>query len=124
MKATDVLWKRYQTRVDEATSADNSLRNRTADQLHEDYLHLEHRIEKLTLINRAIWELLSEKHDWDEGKLVERMRDIDGRDDTVDGKISAKVATCPECGHKVNMRHPVCVYCGYRDFKSDPFVQV
>ena len=120
MKVTDVLWERYQTRVDEASSADNALRNRTADQLHEDYLHLEHRVERLTLINRAMWEFLCETHDWDEGKLFERVREIDGRDGSVDGRIKAQVVACPECGHHVNLRHPVCVYCGYRDFRLCP----
>lgn len=71
-----------------------------------------------------MWELLSEKLDWDEEKLIARMRDIDGQDDTVDGKISAAVTACPECGHNVNMRHPVCIYCGYRDFKGGPFAKV
>lgn len=124
MDPSDVLWQRYQTRVDEGSATDNIQRNRTADQLHEDYIHLEHRVEKLTLISRAMWEMLKETHSWNEGRLLERMKEIDARDGSIDGKMQAKVVPCPECGHKVNMRHPVCVYCGYRDFKRDPFAQV
>lgn len=124
MKATDVLWKRYQTRIDDETSSDNAIRRRTADQLHEDYHHLEHRLDKLTLISRAMWEILTEAKDWDEGKLFSKMREIDGRDGAVDGKIRAEVVSCPDCGHPVNTRNPRCVYCGCREFKTDPFVQV
>ena len=65
-----------------------------------------------------------ETHGWEEGKIFAKMQDIDHRDGTVDGKIQAAVVACPECGHKVNMRHPVCIYCGYRDFKTDPFTQI
>lgn len=124
MKASDALWKRFQTRVDEGVAADDALRNRTADQLHEDYLHLEHRVEKLTLICRAMWEMISEANGWDEDKLFSRVKGIDARDGAMDGRISGKVVKCPECGHPVNTRHPVCVYCGFRDFKVDPFTKV
>jgi hypothetical protein len=71
-----------------------------------------------------MWELLTENNDWDEGKLFSKMREIDGRDGAIDGKVGAKVVTCPECGHPVNTHNPRCVYCGCQDFKSDPFTQV
>jgi hypothetical protein len=61
MKPSDVLWKRYQTRIDDDISVDDTIRRRIADQLHEDYLHLEHRIERLPLISRAMWELFTDK---------------------------------------------------------------
>lgn len=124
MKATDALWKRYQSRVDEGIVEEDMQRKRTADQLHEDYIYLEHRVEKLTLICRAMWEILSETNDWDDARLFSKVKAIDRLDGKVDGKISAKVVPCPECGHPVNTRHPMCVYCGFRDFNIDPFSKV
>lgn len=124
MKATDVLWKRYQTRVDEGLSEERLERRRTADELHEDYLHLENRVEKLTLICRAMWELVSKSNKWSDEKLFDLVKDIDGRDGKKDGKIGADVIKCPKCGHPVNTRRPRCVYCGFKDFKTDPFIEV
>lgn len=121
MKASDVLWKRFQSRVDEEISEEVRETRRTADQLHEDYAYLEQRVEKLTLICRAMWELLSKSQHWDDRKLLDLVKDIDGRDGKVDGKIGANVIKCPECGHAVNRRHPRCVYCGLRGFADDPF---
>jgi hypothetical protein len=124
MKASDVLWKRYQSRLDEEISEKGRKTERTADQLHEDYAHLEHRVEKLTLICRAMWELLCKSNKWDDDTLFDLVKDIDGRDGEVDGKIGSTVIKCPRCGHPANRRHPICVYCGFRDFKADPFTKV
>ena len=80
MKATDALWKRYQFRVDEGIAEEERQRRRTADQLHEDYIYLENRVEKLTLICRAMWEILSASNDWDDGKLFSKVKEIDALD--------------------------------------------
>ena len=124
MKATDFLWKRYQFRVDEEMYKERLESRRTADQLHEDYAHLEQRVERLTLICRAMWELLGKTNNWDDEKLFDRVKEIDARDGEIDGKIGADMIKCPRCGHPVNTRHPRCVYCGFKDFKTDPFKKV
>lgn len=121
MKATDLLWKRYQTRVDEDVSNKRNERERSTDELHEDYAHLEHRVEKLSLICRAMWELLGKSKKLTDLELFDLVKEIDSRDGMADGKIGTKVVKCPECGHPVNTRHPRCVYCGFTDFKIDPF---
>lgn len=120
----DVLWKQYTSRIELESEIDRSSRRRASDLFREDYLHLEHRVEKLSLICRALWEFINQQHGLTEEDLLKRVKEIDARDGSVDGHIEAKVFPCKKCGHNVNSRHPACVYCGYRDPKADLFAQV
>jgi len=120
----DVFWKRYHTRelVDDWQS--EASKDRTNRQLHDDYLYLEGRIEKLTLICRALFELLQKEHGWDEDKLMAKVAEVDLRDGSLDGRLAKPIFDCPECGRKVNARHGRCLYCGADNFHRDPFVEV
>lgn len=99
-----------------STSAATNHPHLSGEQLSEEVNHLEHRIEKLTLICRAMWELLSEKHGIDHQTLVGKVAEIDLRDGELNGSATPDVVTCPKCGHSVNSRHLRCIYCGFHDF--------
>ena len=124
MSAIDLLFKNSNTREREGKQADEFSRNRTSDQLHEDYIHLEHRVEKLALISRALWEILSVGKGMKEEDLLELITEIDLRDGKLDGHLGLKVIECPECHHKVSTRHDHCLYCGSSSYKRDIFDEV
>ncbi len=73
---------------------------------------LEDRLDKLTIVCMAMWELLKEVSDLTEEHLLERVKQLDLRDGTADGKITKTVAKCPKCNRVMNPRHRKCLYCG------------
>ncbi len=89
-----------------------------------DYDYLLHRVEKLTLVCRALWEIVAEQHECPKEKLVAKVAEIDLRDGHLDGELHAEPILCPKCGHKINARHDHCLYCGFNDLPKDVFTSV
>jgi len=70
------------------------------------------KIERLALICRALWELLCESSGFSEDMLLERVKEIDLRDGTLDGRLRTPPKKCSQCGRTVSKRHRRCIYCG------------
>ena len=85
---------------------------------------LERRLDKLTLICMALWSMLSEKTDFIEEDLLERVRKIDLLDGAEDGKLQRQVAQCPQCNRVMSARHTKCLYCGAERLKLTAFDDV
>jgi hypothetical protein len=120
----DTFWKRYHNRETRDSSEDKRAVQRTTDQLHADYHYLEDRLEKLTLICRALWELRPEKPELTDDDLMAKVAEIDLRDGELNHRLTPPVLTCPECGRRVNARSRRCIYCGFDDFKLGVFESV
>ena len=73
---------------------------------------LEDRLDKLLLVNMAMWELLKARTELTEEDLLGKVQEIDLRDGRADGKVSKTVAECPKCGRTMSPRHKKCLYCG------------
>jgi len=84
----------------------------TANNAQLKVAELEERIDKLTLVCYAMWDLLREKSGVTEEDLVSRVAILDAADGEADGKISKKVRPCVHCGRPVASRHQQCLYCG------------
>ena len=84
-------------------------------------LHLEDRLDKLTLICQALWELLKERGEFTEEDLAVKIREIDLRDGKADGKISKQIKRCPKCDRVMSPRHQKCMYCGSVNLQITPF---
>jgi hypothetical protein len=85
---------------------------RKADELAMDKTALEHRVDRLALVCQALWEILSERAGISSEEVTAKMTEIDLRDGTPDGKITAHAIPCPQCGHKVSSVRPTCMFCG------------
>jgi len=70
------------------------------------------KIERLALICRALWELLCESSGFSEDMLLEKVKEIDLRDGTLDGRLRTPPKKCSQCGRTVSKRHRRCIYCG------------
>ena len=81
----------------------------------------EDRLDKLTLVCMAMWELIQETTGLTEEKLLERVKQIDLRDGVADGKVTTKVAQCPKCNRIMSPRHKKCLYCGAAKLKVGAF---
>ena len=74
---------------------------------------LANEVDRLFLINEAVWELLVEKLGLSEKNIVDKVNEIDLRDGRMDGKLAKEEpAYCPACGRTLLRGKPVCIYCG------------
>jgi hypothetical protein len=76
---------------------------------------LERRVDQLTLLSRALIELLVTRELATEDELEVLMQQIDLRDGREDGAIGETWEEAPRCGacnHFVNPERQSCVYCG------------
>lgn len=86
-----------------------------------EYIELRARIDKLALINMAMWSLLKEHTPLTENDLLERVKEIDLQDGQLDGKVRTTPQECPECGRKLSQKHQKCLYCGHSVQGNDAF---
>ena len=78
-----------------------------------DIEYLKYDIERLLLITEALWQILKEKHGYDDNELIRRVAEIDLRDGQLDGRVAKSPPTeCPNCHRPMIMHRPICMYCG------------
>ncbi|MDY6836104.1 MAG: hypothetical protein SVY53_15030 [Chloroflexota bacterium] len=73
---------------------------------------LEGKVDSLTIICRAMWELLREKNGLSEEQLIEKVKEVDLLDGKLDGKVRLSAKECSSCGRLMSPRHSRCMYCG------------
>ncbi len=88
---------------------------------HLQIRYLEDRLDKLLLVNMAMWELLKDRTELTEEDLMAKVQEVDLRDGRADGKISKTVAKCPKCGRTMSPRHKKCLYCGASKLNVEAF---
>lgn len=73
---------------------------------------LEHHIERISLLNQALWELLRDKLNMDDAQLEAKIHEVDLRDGVEDGRMTETGLQCPKCGRISSSKHWKCMYCG------------
>lgn len=101
----------YSTDMGLPTSASAAERLKT-ESLQMRVKELEHRVSRLSLLNQALWELLTPRLNLTEAELQQKISEIDLRDGVEDGGITEIPLQCPNCGRISNSRHWKCLYCG------------
>ncbi len=95
----------------EQTAAIKQAANATAT-TRTELRDLRDQVERLAMLNQALWELLSERFHLTEEDLERKAQEVDLRDGKADGKMTAHPLRCPQCGRVSNSRHKKCLYCG------------
>ncbi len=72
---------------------------------------IDERIDRLVMINEALWELLRDTAGMTEDHLLHKLAEIDGRDGDRDGRRRVAPMDC-SCGAKVSVKQKVCTFCG------------
>ena len=110
----------------QAVSAQNSARRSEAkaSKVEWNVREMTDRIDKLSLICSAMWQLVKEKTDLTEEDLMRRVQELDLADGVADGKVTKKIKRCSSCDRVMNPRHEHCLYCGQIMVSSDIFDQV
>ena len=94
---------------------------RTARDARTQIQDLRTAVDRLLLVNRAMWEILAEATDLTDADLVQKVNEIDLRDGRLDGKLTTRVRECPSCRRTMYKGHRQCLYCGAPDPEPDPF---
>lgn len=96
------------------TGSRNTIRNNESLALNAaaDIKELRHQVERLTLLNQAMWEMVRDKAGFTDAELEHKAEEIDLRDGQKDGKIGGNAVTCPTCSRVSNAKHFKCLYCG------------
>ena len=109
----DLLWDLHQQRRINEIDGRAGEASRKATDFQERFRELEDRVDRLTLINHAMWSLLSQATRLTEQQLMDRVREIDLRDGVEDGKMTRSVTHCEKCARPLHARHRRCLYCGH-----------
>lgn len=130
MSLFEIFWEMNQnSRIDTASSAASQAKNAARDVTFKS-ADLERSIDRLVLINRALWEFMQERLQLTEQDLINKVNEIDLRDGKLDGKYDrrhdvaapeGRVRTCGQCGRVLNIRHARCLYCGAAIATGDAF---
>lgn len=109
----ELFWEmNQQKRIGEAQADARSSEARARDLGHDVEL-LRQSIEKLALVNAAMWSLLQEKAHLKDDDLANRMQQIDMMDGVADGRITPqKAMICGKCQRPLSRTHERCMYCG------------
>ncbi len=118
-----MIWDLYQQYQISQLESKVGGQNRTGTSSNE-YLELRARLDKLALVNMAVWSLLKEHTPLTEEDLVERVKEIDLSDGQLDGKVRAVPQTCPKCSRTLSKKHRRCLYCGHHITADDAFSSV
>jgi hypothetical protein len=94
-----------------------------AENALENVRRLEGRIDRLLLVNMALWSLLKEETGLTDHQLAERVREIDEADGTPDGRVTPTVTPCPKCGQTISLKHQKCLFCGYTPDGTNVFAR-
>ncbi len=88
-----------------------SINNRSGQQGAE-LRDLQDQLERSSLLNQALWELLRERVKLTDEDLLAKAHEVDMRDGAPDGKMTPTAVRCPSCERVCNSRHAKCLYCG------------
>lgn len=119
----NTFWNLSQQQQIAGVASDTFRANQFAKDTSARVTELEHAVDRLTLINRALWEIIQEYHPVDNDSLIAKITEIDLRDGHLDGKLTRhSVLTCEQCGNKLSAKHIKCIYCGHAVTPGgDPF---
>jgi hypothetical protein len=84
----------------------------THDDSRERLRELEHEIQRVKLLNQALWEVLREKTGLTDAELEKKIHEVDLRDGMQDGRMTETPLKCPTCGRVSSSKHWKCLYCG------------
>jgi hypothetical protein len=82
---------------------------------------LEARIDRLTLVTRAMSELLVQHAQLTDAELLAKVEEIDLRDGKRHGRLNAGAQKCAKCGRVSAARREACLYCGAPLGPPNPF---
>ena len=86
----------------------------TAEEARGHVQELEWKVNKLMLVNHALFEMIGDRLEITEADLISKVNEIDMRDGKLDTRETvAGPKVCDECGRTYSRRHNRCLYCSH-----------
>ena len=82
---------------------------------------LEQRLDRLSLVTQALWELVKRDRQLSDDDLARLVREVDLSDGVLDGKTPETVCVCATCEQIMSPDHETCLYCGADRLDRTPF---
>ncbi len=102
-----------------SSALDSSRTVNQVSNLGEAFHDLERRLDRLALVNKAMWTLLRDKTGLSDIELRSMILEIDAADHTRDGGVLKQV--CTDCGRSLVANLGRCQYCNAEVTQTDPF---
>ena len=120
----NLFWElsRQRTTPDVGDIAGQAIRR--VDDVNIEVKTLREAVDKLMLINRALWEIIAEERGLNDEYLTNKVNEIDLRDGKLNGKLVTAIMLCPSCERTLFKGHDRCLYCGAEYTTADPFDKV
>jgi hypothetical protein len=80
--------------------------------LNRKSTRFEDRFERMSLVVKAMWELMKETTGLNDTDLQRKIIELDMQDGQKDGRIRKKPLQCRKCGSGVSYRFKKCMICG------------
>lgn len=91
----------------------DSARDLAKEGMQREIEELRKDVDRLLMINEAMWRILRERLQCTDAELVQRIHDIDLEDGHLNGRKGPSPARdCPHCGRPLSKHRPTCLYCG------------
>lgn len=114
------MWNIYQSAHHRRARHSADQANDRASSLRADLSGVLATLDRMLMVNRAMWEILRDRDGLSEADLLAKIEEIDLRDGVRDGRLRREIGECGACGRKLQKRHPRCLYCG-EPCTPDPF---
>lgn len=98
--------------ISEAGTPGTGRLNQAGAEIRSEVKDLQRQVERLALLNQALWELLRERLHLSDADLEAMAQTVDMRDGVADERMTAQAVRCPNCTRVNNSRHAKCLYCG------------
>ncbi len=92
------------------SSADRA--NHRVNSIDDKIMAMEKKIELLSLLGQAMFEILRDRVQVSEQEIMEKIEEIDLRDGIKDGKMGNGLLKCNKCNRGYNTKLDKCLYCG------------
>jgi len=106
------FWEAYQQGQIAEAKTDAIEAKQEAAQYSDRVRSLESQVAQIALACQAMWELLRERAGISEAELLAKIKEVDLRDGTQDGRMTPVLTKCPACGKPSNSKNARCMYCG------------
>ena len=111
----------YQGKQIASAQAEASKANDRIGQLKDDISFQNKKLQRMALINAAMWDLSKEKLGFIDEDLKAKILEIDAMDGVIDGKASSLKRLCDRCQKSLHPKHDKCLYCGHDNKSSNVF---
>jgi len=108
-------WSKTGTRSMEALGQARSSQH-LAEVTGDQVLQLQQRVDRLSVVNLALWRLLQDRLGLTDEQLRESLTQL--QNESAKNKVVSGTkpeGRCPGCGHVNAMRKDRCMYCGHQD---------